>query len=112
MIESYKFGEIRVRGSTYQNDIIVFPDHIESKWWRKQGHSVEIDDIKAVIKTKPEIIIFGTGQPGQMQVPGKTLDELTQMHIRTIVMPTEDACKEYNRIAPQKRTVACLHLTC
>lgn len=112
MIESYKFGEIKVCGGIYQNDVIIFPDHIDSTWWRKQGHSVDIDDIREVVKAEPEIIIFGTGQPGEMQVPEKTLNRLSEMHIETIVKPTEDACKEYNRISSQKKTIACLHLTC
>jgi hypothetical protein len=34
------------------------------------------------------------------------------MKIEMIVMPTEQACKEFNRVASEKKAIACLHLTC
>ncbi len=112
MIESYTFGEIKVSGNTYHSDIIIYPDRVDSQWWRKQGHSLEIEDIKDVIGSEPEVIIVGTGRPGLMHVPEETLAEIRKSNIYVIVMPTEQACKEYNKIASKKRTIACLHLTC
>ena len=112
MIEEYGFGEIRVSGMTYHSDVIIYPDHVDSKWWRKEGHSLDMEDIKQVIDASPEVIIVGTGRPGLMKVPEKTLDEIRKLNIVAIVMPTEQACKEYNRIAPERKTIACLHLTC
>jgi hypothetical protein len=38
MIESYKFGEIIITGKKYDSDLIIYPDHIDSSWWRKEGH--------------------------------------------------------------------------
>ena len=112
MIEEYRFGAIRISGKTYCNDVIIYPDHTESQWWRKQGHSLIIDDIKEVIDAKPDVIIVGTGQPGLMKVSDETLAEIKQLNIEMIIMPTEQACKEYNRIASKKNVIACLHLTC
>ena len=112
MIEAYQFGEIRISGKNYHNDVIIYPDHVDSKWWRKQGHALEIDDIKDVIDAKPAVIIVGTGQPGMMRVSDATLTKIRDLKIEMIVMPTEQACKEFNRIASEKKTVACLHLTC
>ena len=112
MIEAYEFGEIKISGKNYHSDVIVYPDHIDSKWWRKQGHSLDIEDIQEVIDAKPDIIIVGTGQPGMMQVPEKTLARIKELKIEAIVMPTEQACKEFNRMASEKKVIACLHLTC
>ena len=112
MIEAYGFGEIKISGKNYQNDVIVYPDHIDSKWWRKQGHVLDIDDIEDVINAKPDVIIIGTGQPGMMRVSAETLAKIKDLGIEMIVMPTEPACKEYNRIASEKKAIACLHLTC
>ena len=106
------FGAIRVSGKTYRSDVIIYPDHTNSQWWRKQGHSLVVDDIKEVIDARPDVIIVGTGQPGLMQVSDETLAAIKQLNIETIVMPTEQACKEYNRIAPKKNVIACLHPTC
>lgn len=112
MIEAYQFGEIRISGKNYHNDLIVYPDHIDSKWWRKQGHALNIDDIRDVIDAKPDVIIVGTGQPGMMRVSEETLAKIKDLNIEIMVMPTEQACKEFNRIASEKRAIACLHLTC
>jgi len=38
MIESYKFGEILIDGVTYTSDVIIYPDSVDFKWWRKEGH--------------------------------------------------------------------------
>lgn len=112
MIEAYKFGEINIYGKIYQNDVIIYPDHVDSKWWRKEGHCLGLEDIKEVIAANPEVIVVGTGQPGFMKVPETTVKALKKMNIETIILPTEHACKEYNRIALKKKAVACLHLTC
>ena len=112
MIEDYNFGEIKISGKTYRSDVIVYSDHVDVDWWRKQGHNLEADDIKDVIDAKPDIIIIGTGQPGMLQVDDETMKSLSQHGIKTIVLPTEKACQEYNRIAQKKKVIACLHLTC
>ena len=112
MIEDYKFGAIRISGKTYRNDVIIYPDHTDSQWWRKQGHSLVTEDIRDVIEARPDVIIVGTGQPGLMQVSDETRAEMKQLNIEMIVMPTEQACKEYNRMVSKKKVIACLHLTC
>jgi hypothetical protein len=112
VVEAYEFGKITISGKTYHSDVIIYPDHINAHWWRKQGHFLEIDDIQEVIEHHPEVIIFGTGQPGLMKVDGKTLEKVHEMKIETIVLPTEKACQEYNRVAENKKVIACLHLTC
>jgi hypothetical protein len=112
VIEAYEFGKIRISGKNYHNDVIVYPDHIDSKWWRKQGHALDIEDIQEALEAKPDVIIIGTGQPGLMRVPDITLEKVRKQQIEIIVMPTEKACKEFNRIASEKKVIACLHLTC
>lgn len=112
MIDAYKFGEITIAGRTYHSDVIIYPDRIDSNWWRQQGHALEPADIGGVVDAKPDILIIGTGQPGLMQVSDKTLEQMKKLKIETIVMPTEQACKEYNRIALNRNVIACLHLTC
>ena len=32
MIESYKFGEIVIDGTTYTSDVIIYPDNVDDKW--------------------------------------------------------------------------------
>jgi hypothetical protein len=112
VIEAYRFGEIVISGKTYQNDVIIYGDHVDSQWWRTQGHILEPDDIKQVIEARPNTVIFGTGQPGLMKVSQSTIAAMKKWKIEAIIMPTEQACKEYNRLAGERNVIACLHLTC
>ncbi len=48
-IEHYSFGKIIINGKTYTSDVIIYPEKVDSSWWRKQGHSLYIDDLKDVI---------------------------------------------------------------
>jgi len=34
MIESYSFGQMVIDGQEYTSDLIIFPDRINSSWWR------------------------------------------------------------------------------
>lgn len=112
MIEAYRFGEIVISGKAYRSDVIIYQDHVDAQWWRKEGHTLEPEDIREVIDAMPDTLIVGTGQPGLMEVSQKTVAELNKLNIEAIILPTEQACKEYNRIARERKVIACLHLTC
>lgn len=112
IIENYDFGKITINGKSYTSDIIIYPDKINSSWWRKNGHNICMDDIKEIIDHKPECIIFGKGNPGLMQVPKEIQDTLENMGIETYVASTKNAIKKYNEIQNKKRTIAAFHLTC
>ncbi len=48
-IEHYSFGTITIDGKSYTSDVIIYPERVDSSWWRKQGHSLHIVDLKDVI---------------------------------------------------------------
>ena len=63
-IDSYSFGVMKVGGTEYRGDLIVFPDKVKSSWWRKEGHSLTIEDLDDILAFKPEVLIVGTGASG------------------------------------------------
>lgn len=111
-IEHYSFGRIVVNGKTYTQDLIIFPDRINSSWWRKEGHLLQLEDLQEVIKEKPELLIIGTGYYGVMKVPEELLSILRAKGIEVIIKKTAEAVEVYNKNCLEKKTVACLHLTC
>jgi len=111
-IEHYSFGRITIDGKTYTSDVIIYPDKVDSSWWRKEGHSLHIVDLKSVLNIKPEILIVGTGQSGVMIVPEETLSYLKAQGIEVHVARTEKAVELFNKHQKDKKTVAALHLTC
>jgi len=113
MIEYYKFGQIKINGKIYTSDVIIYPDgKVDDKWWRKEGHLLVPEDLKDVIKMKPDALVVGTGNPGLMKVPTSTRDWISSQGIKLIVEPTEKACLTYNKLYKSTKVVAAFHLTC
>ena len=73
-IDHYSFGRIGIRGCDYDADVIVFPDHVQERWWRQEGHRVGQEDLQTVFANAPQLLVIGTGYYGRMQVPKETLD--------------------------------------
>ncbi len=111
-IESYNFGRIRIDGEEYSNDVIVFPDHVESNWWREQGHSLVMEDLKTVMDSAPQTLIIGRGAYSRMDIPDPTRQALEQAGIEVLSESTSDAVKLYNELREKGDVIAALHLTC
>lgn len=111
-IENYSFGRITINGKDYTSDVIIYPDRVDSSWWRKEGHRLQIEDLKDIIEANPEVLIVGTGAYGTMVVLQETEEYLKKKGIKLITEKTGNACDNYNKISGTGRVVATLHLTC
>lgn len=111
-VEHYSFGKIIIDGKSYTSDVIIYPEKVDSSWWRKHGHSLHIDDLKNVIAEKPKLLIVGTGNSDMMVVPEETVSYLKSRGIEVNIARTDEAVKLFNRVQKEKRTIAALHLTC
>jgi hypothetical protein len=111
-IDNYRFGEIVIDGRSYSHDVIIYPDHVDSGWWREEGHSVAPSDLWAVLELHPAVLVIGQGSPGRMEVPEDTCRKLEESGIELIVQTTSEASATYNRLRNVRRVVAALHLTC
>ncbi len=112
MIESYSFGEIKINGEKYTNDVIIFPDYVKGDWWRKEGHRLHPEDIEGVIEASPDTLIVGTGANGRMTVPADTRDFIESKGIELIVERSREAVEKFNRLSEDEEAVAAIHLTC
>ena len=112
MIESYDFGKILIDGRMFGTDVIIYLDRIDGKWWRKDGHTLSVDDVREIAETKPEVLIVGTGYSGRMRIHPQTEQYLTSCGIELIAAETEKACKNYNDLSKSRKVVAAFHLTC
>jgi hypothetical protein len=111
-IEHYSFGRITIDGKTYTSDVIIYPDRVDSSWWRKEGHLLQIADLKDIMSVKIPVLIIGTGFYGTMRVPKETLEYLKSNKIEVYIEKTQKAVGLYNEIASTKPAIAALHLTC
>lgn len=111
-ITQYSFGRITVGDKTYTSDVIIFPDKVNSSWWRKEGHYLQPDDLEDVVSSGIKILVIGTGASGVMKVPKETLEFLASKGIEAYALRTSEAVEMYNKLEAMKPVVAALHLTC
>ena len=114
-IDDYSFGRIVIDKITYTSDLIIYPDRIDSKWWRKEGHYLQPADLTDIINAKPDVLIIGTGASGVMKVPEETLKFIKSKGIEVYVEITGKAVELFNKLQSEKsgkRIIAALHLTC
>jgi len=112
-IDSYSFGVMKVDGTEYRGDLIVFPDRVKSSWWRKEGHSLATEDLDDVLEFKPEVLVIGKGASGLMDVPASTQKALQQAGIEVIAEHTGQAWHIFNeQMEKGKKAVGAFHLTC
>lgn len=111
-IEHYSFGRIIINGRTYTSDVIIYNDRVDSSWWRREGHCLQVADLTDVINAQPGILVIGAGYSGAMAVSEETLEFIQLKGIDIYVEKTEKAVELYNRLQKDKKVIAALHLTC
>jgi len=111
-IDSYKFGSITIDGQNHRKDVILFPDHLQTEWFREEGHLLQLQDLEAVFAANPKKLIVGMGASGNMAVDETVKDECAKRGIELITKMTEEATQEFNELDDKSETITALHLTC
>lgn len=112
-IDSYQFGKIVIDGVEYKSDVLILGDSVEANWWRKQGHSLAVEDLASVIDAKPSVLVVGCGAYGLMDVPDPTRQFLNEQNIELHACDTHKAVEKFNELAQAHANLAAaLHLTC
>jgi len=120
MIEEYKFGSITIDGKTYNQDVEVRWTGEVLKWWRRESHVIDVEDVKRAVEQNPETIIIGTGESGVARVTEEAQKEIKSRGIELIIDLTEEATKTFNIIkeeskeeeGKQRKVIGLFHLTC
>ena len=110
-IEDYRFGHVLVDGEEHTKDVIVLPGRVVPKWWRKDGHSLVMEDLSDVIEDLPQTLVVGTGADARMVPDPNTIRELEDRGLTVEVLPTAQAVERFGQLDPAT-TAAALHLTC
>lgn len=110
-LEDYSFGHLVADGEPHDRDLIVLPDRVVADWWRRDGHSLVIQDLGDVVDELPERLVVGCGAQGRLRPDPAVIEELRRRGVEVEVLPTDQAVGRYNELDP-RRTAAALHLTC
>lgn len=133
MIEEYRFGHIIINGKSYTHDVEVrwLPEEFSSsdlaeqreevlKWWRKQSHVFDVEDVKRAVEQNPDTIVLGTGAYGVAKVTEAAQEFIKEKGIGLVIDKTEQAVKTFNIICEkskeeegrQEKVIGLFHLTC
>ena len=110
-LEDYSFGRLVVDGEEHTRDLIVLPDRVVFNWWRREGHSLVMEDLEQVQDELPERLIVGCGAHGQLRPHAAVLEALRERGIEVETLHTAEAVRRYGE-SDERRTAAALHLTC
>jgi hypothetical protein len=110
-IRDYRFGHLIVDGSPETRDVIVLPDRAVRGWWRRDGHSLVLEDLDDVLDELPERLIVGMGADSRMRPDPSLLDLLRRRGIEVECLPTDRAVARFGEL-DRRTTAAALHLTC
>jgi len=106
MITEFSFGRIEVEGQIFNNDIKIVEGKLVPNWWRRSGHSVEIDDVQDILDSDSEILVIGRGQPGYMKITDDLRGLLEKNKIKLIEEPTREAIRTFNRLHKKDEPVS------
>ena len=110
-LEDYSFGRIVVDGEEHTRDLIVLPNRVVPDWWRRDGHSLAMEDLDDVRDELPERLILGCGAHGRLRPDPAVIEALERRGIEVEALPTDEAVRRYGE-SDERRTAAALHLTC
>ena len=120
MIEEYHFGIITINGKTYNHDVEIRWTGEVLDWWRKESHTVDVEDVKRALNQNPEVIVIGTGESGVARGTDRAKKEIESQGVKLIIDITEEAVKTFNVIkeeseeeeSRQAKVIGLFHLTC
>jgi hypothetical protein len=113
-IESYSPGHVVVDGMDLNRDVIVLPNRVLQNWWRRDGHSLVIEDLEDVLEELPKRLIVGCGYAGRLEPDPSVIEALARRGVKVEALPTDQAVARFEELEARDPDVvaAALHLTC
>ena len=109
-IEDVAFGKMVCNGKVYRAPLVVYPDKVDGRWWRKDGMAFSPEDFDDILAIQPEVVILGLGYNAKVQVPDETVARIKAAGAECIVEDTPGAVEKYSALATKKKVVAAFNL--
>ena len=104
LIRSYAPGEVRIGDAVIRSSCLVKADQLVSDWRPQTVAELSVADLEAVLAMKPELVVLGSGPRQQFPAP-EILGAVLSRGVGCEVMDTGAACRTYNILASEGRTV-------
>jgi len=110
LIDSVKFGEVRIDGKDYFSDVAV--------WWDGKveliikSHQFGMSELLNLLKRGSEAVVVGTGMEGCVEVMEEVGEEMENRGLLLFVENSRNAIEIFNGLVSQgKKAAALIHST-
>jgi uncharacterized protein len=101
----YGAGYVEVNGRRYTHSLIVAPDHAVEQWPVSAWPALSCEHFARLVALAPALVLLGSG--ARQRFPHPSISRaLTEARIALEVMDTQAACRTYNILAAEGRSVA------
>jgi uncharacterized protein len=97
-------GWIRIGAVEYRENIVLTPESIATGWAASGFEGLTEDDFAQLLTRKPEVVLLGAGPTIRFPHPQLTR-ALTDAGVGVEVMDTPAACRTFNILAAEGRSV-------
>ena len=101
----YGEGYVMVNGERYEKSLLVMPDSPVVAWGVEDFSQLATAHFDMLFELTPEIVLLGTGRSQRFPHP-RLYGMLIGAHIGVEVMDTDAACRTYNILMSEGRSVA------
>ena len=98
-------GWVRIGTDDYRQSLVLTPDAIATGFASNGFDALTEDDFEKLLATSPDIVLLGTGAVQRFPHPRVTAP-LHRAHVGLEVMDTRAACRTYNILVGEGRSVA------
>ena len=98
-------GWVRIGADEYRNNVVVTADGVEPGFAPGGFEGLGPGDFAALLRTSPEIVLLGTGLAQRFPRPA-VVAPLIDANVGLEVMDTRAACRTYNILVAEGRSVA------
>jgi len=97
-------GWIRIGATEYRENVVLTPGAIVTGWAASGFARLTEQDFAQLLAQKPEVVLFGAGASIRFPHPRLTR-ALTEAGVGVEVMDTPAACRTFNILAAEARSV-------
>lgn len=116
-IDSTRFGQIKIEGEVFENDVIIRLDGEVKKRKKKlskaiygTSHVISLDEAKYIYEEGAEGLIIGSGQSGMVKLSDEAAAYFQARKCRVQLLPTPQAIRLWNQ--SQGAILGLFHVTC
>lgn len=104
-VRAYEKGRLIINEQIYYKNLIIMPEQLIPDWRPQAIEELTAADFDEMLACKPSMIILGTGER-QIFPPAALYAEATNAGIGVEIMHTPAACRTYNILMSEGRTIA------